>query len=76
MYDRPELEIINRLDDHRLKQINENRSRLLPILDTIITMGKQIIPFRGHRDDGNMLDEPENSCYGRRKFSCYFENVG
>lgn len=60
MYDRPELEIINRLDDHRLKQIKENRSRLLPIVDTIISMGKQNIPFRGHRNDGNVLDEPEN----------------
>jgi len=36
MYDWPELEIINRLDDHRLKQIKENRSRLLPIVDTIV----------------------------------------
>lgn len=60
IYDRPELEIINRLDDHRLKQIKENRSRLLPIVDTIITMGKQNITFRGNRDDGKLLDEPEN----------------
>ncbi|KAF0723880.1 52 kDa repressor of the inhibitor of the protein kinase-like, partial [Aphis craccivora] len=43
-----------------LKQIKENRSRLLPIVDTIITMGKQNIPFRGHRDDGNLLGEPKN----------------
>jgi len=56
MYDRPELEIIN-----RLKQIKENRSRLLPIVDTIITMGKQNIPFKGHRDDGYLLDKSVNS---------------
>lgn len=34
IFDRPELEIINRLNEHRLKQIKENRARLFPIIDT------------------------------------------
>lgn len=56
LYDKPQLEIQNILSETRLAQINENRQRLLPIIDTIITLGKQNIAFRGHRDDGTLLD--------------------
>jgi len=56
----PEKVIVNMLNDGRLKQIMENRSRLLPIIDTIITLGRQNIPLRGHRDDGALLNLPDS----------------
>ncbi|KAJ8926955.1 hypothetical protein NQ314_020633 [Rhamnusium bicolor] len=59
-FGKPELEIQNQLSKSRLKQIQENRKRLLPIIDTIITIGKQNIAFRGHRDDG-FVDVPSVS---------------
>jgi len=37
-----------------LKQILENRERLIPIIKTIILHGTKNIPLRGHRDDGNL----------------------
>lgn len=48
----PELNIANQIDDHRLKQIKENRARLEPIVESIIFLGRQNIALRGHRDDG------------------------
>lgn len=39
------------------RRIEENRLRLLPIIKTIILCGKQNIPLRGHRDDGNLTEE-------------------
>lgn len=41
------------------KQILENRARLRPIIETILFCGKQNIPLRGHRDDGNTIMENE-----------------
>ncbi|GLV45497.1 hypothetical protein CBL_20656, partial [Carabus blaptoides fortunei] len=49
------------LSSTRLNQIEENRKRLIPIIDTIITLGKQNIPFRGHRDDGGLLEKTTSS---------------
>ena len=34
------------------KQIAENRSRLKPIVETIMVCGEMNLPFRGHRDSG------------------------
>ena len=39
------------LDRIKLKQIEENRKRLQPIVDTVILCGRQNIPLRGHRDN-------------------------
>lgn len=50
--DQPEKSIDNQLDTFRLQQIRENRVRLLPIVKTVNLLGRQNIPFRGHRDDG------------------------
>lgn len=43
-----------------MEKIKENRSRLIPIVETISFVGRQNIPLRGHRDDGQ-LDVDNNS---------------
>lgn len=35
-------------------KIQENRKRLQPIIESIIFLGRQNIPLRGHRDDGEL----------------------
>lgn len=50
--EKPEIKINNQLDTLRVDTIKKNRERLLPIVKTIILLGRQNIPFRGHRDDG------------------------
>lgn len=56
-YDNPQLEVINQLNSQRLVQVQNNRSRLHPIIETIILCGRQNIPLRGHRDDGCLLEQ-------------------
>ena len=55
-YNEPALNIVNRVNTQRLQQVSENRQRLTPIVETVIFLGRQNIPFRGHRDDGNLLE--------------------
>ena len=55
-YNEPATNIVNRLNTQRLQQVLENRQRLTPIVETVIFLGRQNIPFRGHRDDGNLFD--------------------
>uniref|UniRef100_A0ABD2W917 DUF4371 domain-containing protein n=1 Tax=Trichogramma kaykai TaxID=54128 RepID=A0ABD2W917_9HYME len=57
--DNPELSILNIISTDRLNQVTENRKRLTPIIESVIFLGKQNIPFRGHRDDGPVLNETE-----------------
>lgn len=54
-YRNPDSDIQNRLDKRRLAEITQNRQRLTPIVETVMFLGKQNIPFRGHRDDGDLL---------------------
>ena len=43
---------INLLCDRKYKhEVEENRKVLAPIIDTIVTLGRLGLPFRGHRDD-------------------------
>ncbi|XP_022160331.1 zinc finger MYM-type protein 1-like [Myzus persicae] len=57
-YSNPNREVINMLDSQRKKEVDENRARLRPIIETIIFLGRQNIALRGHRDDGKVsLDE-------------------
>ena len=39
------------IDENRRKKISENKKKLIPIVDTIITCGRLGLSFRGHRDD-------------------------
>lgn len=51
-YHNPEHDVSNIVN--RLNLSQENRKRLLPIVKTIIMVGRQNIPLRGHRDGGNI----------------------
>ncbi|KAE8749577.1 hypothetical protein FOCC_FOCC003565 [Frankliniella occidentalis] len=55
-YHNPNTDVRNRLSQHRLDQINENKERLVPIVRATIFLGRQGLAFRGHRDDGPLLD--------------------
>ena len=44
--------IAAKLNVQCIKEAQENRERLLLIVEIIIFLGRQNIPFRGHRDDG------------------------
>ncbi|XP_037505376.1 52 kDa repressor of the inhibitor of the protein kinase-like [Rhipicephalus sanguineus] len=52
----PEKDVANQISSQRLHQVNDNRNRLAPIIKSIIFLGRQNIPFRGHRDDGRLLE--------------------
>lgn len=54
-YHNPNLEVHNLLNTKRLAEVNENRMRLIPIVESIIFLGRQNISLRGHRDDGMLL---------------------
>lgn len=50
------------IDDGRQLQIQENRRKLKPIIDTILTCAKQNISLRGHRDSGRLsTEDPDNN---------------
>lgn len=53
-YNNPKFQINNLLDTKRMQEIKENQERLIPIIESIIFLGRQNIPFRGHRDDGQL----------------------
>jgi len=55
-YENPNNSVINQINSFRFKQVTENRERLKPIIETLILCGKQNIPLRGHRDDGELLN--------------------
>jgi hypothetical protein len=48
--------VINQVNSFRFKQVTENRERLKPIIETLILCGKQNIPLKGHRNDGELLN--------------------
>lgn len=67
----PEVDVANQVNSHRLNQINENRARLKPILESVIFLGQHNIAFRGHRDDGPLnlnCTENEGNFRGLLKF--------
>jgi len=47
----PDRDIRYKLESSRMKQITDNRER---IIKSIIFLGRQNIPFRGRRDDGSL----------------------
>lgn len=54
------MDVRNLLNEERKSQISENRARLEPIIKTIILLGQQNIPLRGHRDDGNIFQDVQD----------------
>jgi len=53
----PDKRVDNLLNTERYRQVTENRNRLKPIVESIIFLGRQNIAFRGHRDQGNLIDK-------------------
>lgn len=51
-YHYPNMEVRNLIYEKRLSQSEQNQEKLLPIVKTVIMLGRQNIPLRGHRDDG------------------------
>ena len=43
------------------EKIEKNRSRLLTVIKCVLYLGKQGLAFRGHREDGEYLDDPSNN---------------
>lgn len=56
-YHNPETSVVNQVNSQRLVQLKENRERLRPIIESILFLGRQNIPLRGHRDDGPLDEE-------------------
>ncbi|KAK6991092.1 52 kDa repressor of the inhibitor of the protein kinase [Biomphalaria glabrata] len=59
-YLNPSHDVVNQINSARLAQIKENRERLKPIIKSIILLGRQNIPVRGHRDDGKLLCDSDD----------------
>ena len=43
------------------KRVWQNREKLRSIIKTIVWLGKQNVPLRGHRDDSSWLDIPDHN---------------
>lgn len=56
----PKKKVINLINNERLNQVIENRKRLKPIIESILFLGRQNIPLRGHREKGNILDNNDS----------------
>ena len=66
------VEPVNVLLDNKLKTtIQENRERLIPIIDTIIFCGRNGLPLRGHRDDSKY--DPEVGLYSTGGVGLFIE---
>ncbi|XP_050505348.1 52 kDa repressor of the inhibitor of the protein kinase-like [Diabrotica virgifera virgifera] len=72
-YKSPNKEVINQVCSERLRQVTENRERLKPIIKTIILLGRQNIPFRGHRDDGPINLDIETSAANQGNFKALLQ---
>lgn len=65
-YKNPQKEIVNQLSSQRLAQVKENRERLRPIVETVVFLGRNNLPLRGHRHSGTLRisDNRESSEIG------------
>ena len=55
----PSFDVRNMLDTSRRITQEENRTKLRPIVDTVLLCARQNIPLRGHRDCGRIIDETD-----------------
>ena len=49
--------ILTQLDSHHAAEVKENRNHIKIIFETVAFLGKQNIPFRGHKEDRSNLTE-------------------
>ena len=59
MAETPGLDIQDQLHQQRIEQKRLNRQRLVPIIETILFLGRQELSFRGHRGESRQLDIEE-----------------
>ena len=52
------------ISENRRNKISENRKKLIPIVDTIITCGRLGLSFRGHCDDSQYHPEVGSYSHG------------
>ncbi|CAI6351604.1 unnamed protein product [Macrosiphum euphorbiae] len=64
IFEKKEIPLIQQIDSERAKQVQENRKRLIPIIQCVILCGREEIPLRGHRDFGTFNIEDEQSNEG------------
>ena len=53
--------VANQVDQQRKTQVNKNRAALKSIISSVVFLGVQGLPFRGHRDDMKMLNDPAHN---------------
>ena len=53
----PDKRVDNLLSTERYRHVTENRNRLKPTVESIIFLGRKNIAFRGHGDQGNLIDK-------------------
>ena len=58
-YYNPETSISSLRNEQRSQQVQENRVRLDPNVESIISLGRQNIALCSHRDDGESLAEKD-----------------
>ena len=58
-----EAAVSNQLDIQRREKIQKNRTYLRPIIKSVIFCGKQNLPLRGHRDDGQVLETDDDGVF-------------
>ncbi|KAL4148597.1 hypothetical protein QTP88_002786 [Uroleucon formosanum] len=81
VYNNPQNKITNELNIAHYEQAKENRSRLKPIIDSLIFLGKQNIAIRGHRDYGSIFDNSQKPTENNGNFrisserTCIIENL-
>ncbi|XP_025205791.1 zinc finger MYM-type protein 1-like isoform X5 [Melanaphis sacchari] len=61
VFEKRKLPIIQQIDNDRVIQIQENRKRLVPIIQCILLCGREDISLRGHRDHGQ-IDISDDKC--------------
>ncbi|XP_066914987.1 uncharacterized protein [Clytia hemisphaerica] len=49
------------IDKNKAKRIEKNRSKIMPIIKTVVLCARQNIPMRGHRDDSKHIDDASNN---------------
>ena len=57
----PEKSVKSMMNKVESETIKQNRSRLLTVIKCVLFLGKQGLAFRGHREDGEYFDDPNNN---------------
>lgn len=70
------LNIVNILNNSRRKQADENKKWICLVIDTILTLGRQGLALRGHRDSGKFEDSKENANGGNFRSLLQFRKRG